>query len=39
MTGGLPVEKGELGIRAIRALCREFDPKGLMNPQTLLQDE
>jgi len=35
----LPVEKGELGIRAIRTLCREFDPKGLMNPNTLLSDD
>lgn len=35
----LPAEKGGLGIRAIRALCREFDPKGLMNPQTLLSDD
>lgn len=34
----LPVEKGNLGMRAIRALCREFDPRGQMNPGTLLLD-
>ncbi|AZZ91462.1 FAD-binding protein [Hahella sp. KA22] len=32
----LPVEKGELGMCAIAALCREFDPQQLMNPGTLI---
>lgn len=32
----LPVEKGELGMLAIRNLCQAFDPDGLLNPGTLL---
>lgn len=32
----LPVEKGELGMRAIRALTTSFDPDGRLNPKTLL---
>ncbi len=32
----LAAEKGELGIDAIRALCRCFDPDGMMNPGKLL---
>ena len=32
----LSVEKGELGMAAIQALVRTFDPKGLLNPGTLL---
>jgi len=29
-------EKGELGMEAIKALCRQFDPEGIMNPGKLL---
>jgi alkyldihydroxyacetonephosphate synthase len=29
-------EKGELGMAAIRALCRCFDPEGMMNPGKLV---
>jgi alkyldihydroxyacetonephosphate synthase len=35
----LAAEKGELGIEAIRALCRCFDPDGRMNPGKLLPAE
>ena len=28
-------EKGELGLDLIRAMAREFDPQGLMNPGKL----
>jgi alkyldihydroxyacetonephosphate synthase len=31
----LPAEKGELGMRAIKALAREFDPGLIMNPGKL----
>jgi alkyldihydroxyacetonephosphate synthase len=31
----LAAEKGELGIAALRDLCRRFDPDGLMNPGAL----
>ncbi|MDX1459103.1 MAG: FAD-binding oxidoreductase [Marinobacter sp.] len=34
----LPVEKGELGMQAIRALCDSFDPDGRLNPGTLITD-
>lgn len=34
----LPAEKGALGIDAIRALCKTFDPDGMMNPGKLLDD-
>jgi alkyldihydroxyacetonephosphate synthase len=29
-------EKGSLGIEAIRTICRQFDPKGIMNPGKLV---
>jgi len=29
-------EKGALGMEAIRAICRTFDPKGIMNPGKLV---
>lgn len=32
----LSPEKGELGIAAVAALCRQFDPKGMMNPGKLV---
>ena len=32
----LAVEKGELGIAAIKALCTQFDPDGIMNPGKLV---
>ena len=32
----LPAEKGELGMVALRHLCRAFDPKGVMNPGKLV---
>lgn len=32
----LAVEKGELGMLAIRSLCRTFDPDQLLNPKTLV---
>jgi alkyldihydroxyacetonephosphate synthase len=35
----LPVEKGDLGLLAIRTLCETFDPDQRMNPGTLLRDE
>ncbi|XKG36724.1 FAD-binding oxidoreductase [Marinobacter sp.] len=31
----LPIEKGELGMLAIRSLCEAFDPDGRLNPDTL----
>jgi alkyldihydroxyacetonephosphate synthase len=31
----LPAEKGELGMDLIRAMAREFDPDGMMNPGKL----
>ena len=34
----LAAEKGALGMAAIGALFRQFDPQGLMNPGKLLQD-
>ncbi|MCG8612633.1 MAG: FAD-binding oxidoreductase [Pseudomonadales bacterium] len=34
----LPVEKGDLGIQAITSLCNTFDPEGLMNPGTLIEN-
>jgi len=30
-------EKGTIGIGAIRALCRHFDPEGMMNPAKLVE--
>ncbi len=33
----LHVEKGELGMLAIRGLVTTFDPQGLLNPGTLIQ--
>ncbi len=35
----LQAEKGALGIGAMRALCRHFDPDGMMNPGKLLPPE
>ena len=35
----LAAEKGELGIGAMRALFRHFDPQGMMNPGKLLPPE
>ncbi len=35
----LPDEKGALGMATLAALCRHFDPKRIMNPGKLLQDE
>jgi alkyldihydroxyacetonephosphate synthase len=32
----LIAEKGELGLAAIKALCRQFDPDGIMNPGKLV---
>ncbi|PID44449.1 MAG: FAD-binding oxidoreductase [Proteobacteria bacterium] len=34
----LPTEKGRLGMQAINALIKEFDPDAMMNPGTLLVD-
>jgi alkyldihydroxyacetonephosphate synthase len=31
----LPAEKGALGMDAIRAMCKSFDPDGMMNPGKL----
>jgi alkyldihydroxyacetonephosphate synthase len=33
------MEKGQLGMDALRALFRQFDPDGCMNPGKLLPDE
>lgn len=33
----LPVEKGELGMLAIRSLCSTLDPEQLLNPGTLVE--
>ncbi len=33
----LPAEKGPLAMMALRALCRGFDPDGLMNPGKLFE--
>lgn len=33
----LIAEKGKLGIAAIKALCRQFDPDGIMNPGKLVR--
>ncbi len=35
----LAQEKGPLGMATLAALCRHFDPKRIMNPGKLLQDE
>lgn len=35
----LPDEKGPLGMATLAALCRHFDPKKIMNPGKLLQDD
>ena len=32
----LPAEKGPLGIEALRAVCKSFDPDGMMNPGKLV---
>ncbi len=32
----LPAEKGELGLAALRDLCKRFDPEGIMNPGKLV---
>lgn len=32
----MPIEKGELGMQAIRALTTSFDPDARLNPKTLL---
>jgi alkyldihydroxyacetonephosphate synthase len=32
----LAPEKGTLGLAAVSALCRQFDPKGIMNPGKLV---
>jgi alkyldihydroxyacetonephosphate synthase len=34
----LPAEKGALGMDALRAVCKSFDPDGIMNPGKLLSD-
>ena len=34
----LPLEKGALGMGALAALCRHFDPQRIMNPGKLLLD-
>ena len=34
----LPAEKGALGMDALRAVCKSFDPDGMMNPGKLLID-
>lgn len=33
----LAIEKGELGMLAIRSLCSTFDPEGILNPKTLIE--
>jgi alkyldihydroxyacetonephosphate synthase len=33
----LPAEKGALGMDALRAVCKSFDPDGMMNPGKLLE--
>jgi len=33
----ITAEKGELGLAAIKALCRQFDPDGIMNPGKLVR--
>ena len=35
----LKAEKGELGMATIDALCRHFDPQGIMNPGKLVPEE
>lgn len=35
----LPIEKGALGMGAIQALCRQFDPEMMMNPGKLVAEE
>jgi alkyldihydroxyacetonephosphate synthase len=32
----LEAEKGAIGLAAINCLCRQFDPKGIMNPGKLV---
>ena len=34
----LEAEKGPLGIETIKAVCRKFDPNGLLNPGKLLME-
>jgi len=33
----MALEKGEIGMSAIRDLCRHFDPQGIMNPGKLFE--
>jgi alkyldihydroxyacetonephosphate synthase len=33
----LKAEKGELGLRALAALAKLFDPEGIMNPGKLVK--
>lgn len=35
----LPAEKGELGMKALAAICHNFDPERRLNPGKLLMDE
>jgi alkyldihydroxyacetonephosphate synthase len=35
----LPAEKGALGMETLAALCRVFDPEGMMNPGKLVAGE
>ncbi len=34
----LAAEKGAVGMSTINSLCRQFDPKGIMNPGKLVQE-
>jgi alkyldihydroxyacetonephosphate synthase len=34
----LAAEKGDLGMRTLNAMCRHFDPRGMMNPGKLLAE-
>jgi len=34
----LPAEKGPLGMDAIKAVCKSFDPDGMMNPGKLFEN-
>lgn len=35
----LPLEKGELGMRALRAMRASFDPQSMLNPGKLMDDQ
>jgi alkyldihydroxyacetonephosphate synthase len=35
----MPAEKGELGMRVIETLIKDFDPEKRLNPGILIEDD